>query len=354
MMAARRENSRHKRLFHLRHLGGVKLQKRFVPNSPIAIELRLAAKFRCLVKLRATIIFLEASRICKSLKTHAAILCAVKKRRLITFLAEFHSDAIERIERRGSQEKRLYKIRNTTQDARHTVNGLATVAITLLKNHRLLSQTVDKRRVALVVAVLQILVVTAHKLPRKTLNYQHHNVFALVVDIERIHHGLVERGVDTLEFVNAVIFGIHKSLLIDGANDGKRRIQNKRCLNRAFYVLIGIADGDRARTAVDAATNAHYRHHSHHSKKHHPKRIIFDETKDIPLRLETQRIAIQLPQNPNQNRRRQYQIPLAQRLLAQNLTDIVFVFKLLKNARRAPAFSPLKITGIHQIGNNGH
>lgn len=67
------------RLAELRHLHGVELQERLVPDGPCAVVLPFSAEARVTVELRPAVVILVACRLCERLKAHAAVLRAMEK-----------------------------------------------------------------------------------------------------------------------------------------------------------------------------------------------------------------------------------------------------------------------------------
>ena len=85
MMTRCRKDSRHKGLFHLRHLGAVILQERLIPDGPHAVKILVAIKTRVFIKVLTSIVFLEACAACEGHKAHRTTLGTMEEGRLITF-----------------------------------------------------------------------------------------------------------------------------------------------------------------------------------------------------------------------------------------------------------------------------
>ena len=88
VMAAGGENGRHERLLHLRHLRGIVLQERFVPDGPHAVEVTIATEALVFVIILTTIILLETCCARKSLESHRATLRSVEEGRFVAFACQ--------------------------------------------------------------------------------------------------------------------------------------------------------------------------------------------------------------------------------------------------------------------------
>ncbi len=88
MVAAGREDGGHERLAHLRHLCGVVLQERLVPDGPRAVEILVAIEALVVVEVLTPVILLEACGACKRLEPHGAALGTVEEGRLIALGCE--------------------------------------------------------------------------------------------------------------------------------------------------------------------------------------------------------------------------------------------------------------------------
>ena len=73
MMGRGCKESRHERLLHLAHLGGVKLHERLVPNCPCAVEVLVAIKTLVSIIFCTTEIIRETRGAGKSLEPHRTI-----------------------------------------------------------------------------------------------------------------------------------------------------------------------------------------------------------------------------------------------------------------------------------------
>ena len=82
------KDSRHKGLFHLRHLCCVILQEGLVPDSPCAVELLLSSKAVIVIKILATVVILETSGTGECLEAHGTALGTVEESCLVTLVSQ--------------------------------------------------------------------------------------------------------------------------------------------------------------------------------------------------------------------------------------------------------------------------
>ena len=85
MMARCGEDSCHERLFHLRHLRSIVLQKRLVPDSPCPIEVIVTSEALIFVEVLTSVVFLKANALGESHESHGTALCSVEEGCLVAF-----------------------------------------------------------------------------------------------------------------------------------------------------------------------------------------------------------------------------------------------------------------------------
>ena len=83
VMARGGEDRGHERLSHLRHLGGIVLQERLVPDGPQSVEVGFAPKARVVLIVLAPIVLLEPRGAGKGHEAHRAALCSVEEGGLV-------------------------------------------------------------------------------------------------------------------------------------------------------------------------------------------------------------------------------------------------------------------------------
>ena len=137
MVARRGEDCRHKRFFHLRHLRGIVLQERLVPDGPHAIKVVVATKALVCIIVFPTVVVLESGATGKGLETHRAALGTMEESCLVALPGQQRGNAVDMVHGGGCQEERLYKHGDAAQNGRHAVYRLATIAVAVAEGDAL-------------------------------------------------------------------------------------------------------------------------------------------------------------------------------------------------------------------------
>ena len=154
------------------------MQEGFVPNRPSAIKVSIATETLVFVKLGATEIVFESGGLSKGLKAHRPIGSSVEKRRVIAFLVEFSCQPTQMIERSRSEEEGFYKHRDARKHRRHAIDALAPVGKRLFVGGTHRNERIEKWGGTFIFSTIEVFIERAHKLLSKTLENEHHHIFA--------------------------------------------------------------------------------------------------------------------------------------------------------------------------------
>lgn len=218
----------------------------------------------------------------------------------------------------------------------------------------MLHQGIYKRSISLVFAVFQPLVEAADILTAKALDDDDHHI--LLALHERIRRGM-DRRIDGIELLLRIVIRHYEYWLVDGTDDGERSIQYDGSLLRTVYILIGIADGDRANCRGETSTHTCYAERYKHRQTKKMNAIISQQslwlirTGSLNWQLALWH-AIKKPQACYQDDANQHQIPMVENLNTKDSTQILLVSKLREHGNRGTARGVFKINTIHQIGYN--
>ena len=254
MMAASGEDSSHERLLHLRHLGTVILQERFVPDGPRSIEISLPTKTAVGFVVFAPVILLKTCAACKSLETHRAALGTMEEGCLIALANQQRGEATDLVHRCRCQEERLDKHRNAAQDGGHAIDRLSSITVGIFESDALADERVDTGSIALIATVLECAVQGSDILTTKALDNEYHHI---LLD----HwHGVdrhMDRTIDSFQllFVGKIV-GYDEDILANGTIEREGGIQHQGGLNRTVGILVGIGGGDGTYSGSKATTNA--------------------------------------------------------------------------------------------------
>lgn len=139
----------------------------------------------------------------------------------------------------------------------------------------MLHQGIDKRSISLVLAVFQPFVEAADILTTKALDDNDHHI--LLALHERIRRDM-DRRIDGIELLLRIVIRYYEYWLVDGTDDGERSIQYDGSLLRTVYILIGIADGDRANCRGETSTHTCYAERNEHRQTKKMNAIISQQS----------------------------------------------------------------------------
>ena len=167
----------------------------------------------------------------------------------------------------------------------------------------------------------------------------------------------MDRRIDGIELLLRIVIRYYEDWLVDGTDDGERSIQYDGSLLRTVYILIGIADGDRANCRGETTTHTCYAERNEHRQTKKMNAIISQQslwlirTGSLNWQLALWH-AIKKPQACYQDDANQHQIPMVENLNTKDSTQILLVSKLREHGDRGTARGVFKINTIHQIGYN--
>ena len=343
------EQSGHERLFHLAHTVAVELQELLVPNGPRAVEVVITIVVRVFVVFRTAEIVLEAAAVGKGLEAHRAVHRSVEEGGIIAFvLRQLTSQSGHVVQRGGSEEERLHKARNARQHARHALDALAAVGVGILERERAVGdEGVEERSESRISFRTQVLVVEAEMLLAVALHNQHHHILWL----KRKSIGWLMNGIEIAERLGIRhIVGSHKRFFVEGADGGERRVQDDSGLRRIFGILVRIADGDRPGGGGESTAHPCHRQRNGRTEQNG----IGDVVAQAVLQVQVFRRTEQLIKQPPHQHGQKHQIPIIQKLLAQNVRHVAetFVAELIQHRHGRALTRVLIIDTVYEVGGD--
>ena len=112
VMTAGGEDGCHEGFLHLRHLRGVVLQERFIPDGPHTVKVLVTAKACVCIVVLTSVVVLKTSSARECLESHRTALGSVEESRLITFCCKDGSNTTDMVHRSWGEEERLYEHRD--------------------------------------------------------------------------------------------------------------------------------------------------------------------------------------------------------------------------------------------------
>ena len=266
----------------------------------------------------------------------------MEESRIITFLIQLTGNASYIIHRSRCQEERLDKHRYAGKHGGHTINTLASIAEAMLPNETFRNQGIEEWGITF------ILIQCTNIFTTEALDNHHHHI--LLAEWDAVRGKLTDRRIDLVQLSFLKVVGDDKYILADGTNQRERSVQDQCRIFRTVYVLVGIADGDRAHGFRKASPHPSDTQRDEQQQGQNLDTVILHPRLDSYHLL---RHDIKLAKSDNQDDCQQDQIPMVQQFHSKYTSQISFVTELAEDGCRGASSRVLEIDSIRQIDADG-
>jgi len=224
------------------------------------------------------------------------------------------------VERCRREEERFDVVGQTGQHGRHSLNALAPVGVGVLVGEGTIrDERVEERCESLVCATVERLVVVAKMLFSETFEDENHYIhWAKLGGIGR----KMDRREDAFHLLLWHVVGGDKRSLVEGADDGKRGVEDNARFACLVDVLVGVADSDGTCGSGEATTHSCYAEWHQDGKE--------DAVEDVIGRLvehgNVGGTSEEFPEGNTDDDSKKHQIPVCQELLSEDYCHVASTF----------------------------
>ena len=349
MVAAGGKDSSHERLFHLRHLSGIVLQERLVPDGPRAVEIVIATKTGISIEVLTTVIILKTCGLSEGLEPHRATLGTMEEGCLIALVIQQTGDAADMVHGGWCQEEGLYEHGDAGEDGGHAVDTLTTITEGISEGDTAGDEVIDEGCVALVVTLLKGTVQGTDIFASEALDNEDDDILLIHARRRGIVRG--SRAMDGVKdhlkglFVAEVV-GHHEDILADGAIEREGRVKHQCRLCRTVGILVGIADGNGAHCCGKSTSNTcHAKGNKEQERQQHGDIVL----PPYIMALVQTGEAVEAVECPDDETKYKNEVDVVKGLFEEDGNQISLVGELAEDGGRGATHRITEIDGIAEV-----